>query len=186
MFVTLKWLPRRRVSHERRDPDVEREKLLQPLKQDRMVLTTDLDFMLHMNNARYLRECDFGRISFLFQCGLYRQCLELGGEPIVLASSTIRYRRSLRLFQRFVLETRLVYWDENAAYLEQLFRGKSDDFVYATMYAKMVSSKCQMSEAINVLCGGNIEVPTCREDLRSWIDFNSSSSSRLRNKSKPL
>uniref|UniRef100_UPI00358E079F protein THEM6-like n=1 Tax=Myxine glutinosa TaxID=7769 RepID=UPI00358E079F len=29
-----------------------------------IVLFGDLDYMLHMNNARYLRECDFARYEF--------------------------------------------------------------------------------------------------------------------------
>ena len=37
-----------------------------------MCLSTDLDFMLHMNNARYLRECDFGREFLLMRTGILR------------------------------------------------------------------------------------------------------------------
>ena len=31
--------------------------------------TTDIDYFLHMNNGRYLREMDFGRFNFYFRTG---------------------------------------------------------------------------------------------------------------------
>ena len=34
--------------------------------------TNDLDFNWHMNNARYFRELDFGRIDFWMRSGLYK------------------------------------------------------------------------------------------------------------------
>ena len=42
-------------------------------------LTTDLDFYLHMNNARYLRECDFGRYMLWLQNGVYSAVTQKGG-----------------------------------------------------------------------------------------------------------
>ena len=33
--------------------------------------TTDIDYFLHMNNGRYLREMDFGRFNFYFRTGLF-------------------------------------------------------------------------------------------------------------------
>jgi hypothetical protein len=36
----------------------------------------DLDLNWHMNNSRYLRECDFGRISILFETGLWNALLK--------------------------------------------------------------------------------------------------------------
>ena len=46
-----------------------------PLCADSSVLgicwTTDIDYFLHMNNGRYLREMDFPRFNFYFRTGVY-------------------------------------------------------------------------------------------------------------------
>ena len=67
-------------------------------------LTTDLDFYAHMNNSRYLREADFGRCELWLCNGIYRKAQQLKCR-IVLGGVTIRYRRSLQLFERYRLCT---------------------------------------------------------------------------------
>ena len=67
-------------------------------------LTTDLDFYGHMNNSRYLREANFGRYELWLCNGIYRKAQQLKCR-IVLGGVTIRYRRSLQLFERYRLCT---------------------------------------------------------------------------------
>lgn len=67
------------------------------------VLPSDLDLLLHMNNARYLREADVARIAHLTRCGVLGALRELGARA-VLAASCVRYRRSLRLLEPFEVE----------------------------------------------------------------------------------
>ena len=54
---------------------------------------------------------------------------------VTIAASTVRYRRSLELFQKVVLRTRVLAWDESAFYLEQRFI-REDGFVYAIVLTK--------------------------------------------------
>nr|XP_034982194.1 protein THEM6 isoform X2 [Zootoca vivipara] len=68
------------------------------------VLPSDLDCLVHMNNARYPREADLARLAHLTRCGLLRAVRGLGAHT-VLASSTCRYRRSLHLLERFDVES---------------------------------------------------------------------------------
>lgn len=78
----------------------------------------DLDTSLHMNNGRYLSLMDLGRTDWLIRTNLWRGVMRHGWTPI-LAAAQVRYRRELRFFQPFHVETRLVWWDAMQAVMEQ-------------------------------------------------------------------
>ncbi len=80
----------------------------------------DLDLSLHMNNGRYLTLMDLGRLDIMLGSGLLRAALRHRWTPIASAI-TIRYRRELRPFQTFRLETRLLNWDKTLVVMEQTF-----------------------------------------------------------------
>jgi acyl-CoA thioesterase FadM len=78
-----------------------------------MVLPTDLDIFRHMNNGVYFSIMDLARIDHLIRSGMMRLIRKAGYWPVIVAES-IRFRRSLELFQRFEVETRVLGWDEKA------------------------------------------------------------------------
>lgn len=80
----------------------------------------DLDPSVHMNNGRFLTLMDLGRTDILLRSGLWREVLRNRWTPIASAI-TIRFRRELRPFQRFRLETRLLCWDATLVVMEQTF-----------------------------------------------------------------
>ena len=84
------------------------------------VLPTDLDLNGHMNNGRYLTIMDLGRLDHVLRSGLWRPIWQNGWAPM-LGSAVIRYRREMRLFQRFTLETRIAAWSDTTAVMEQTF-----------------------------------------------------------------
>ena len=73
------------------------------------VWPNDLDVNLHMNNGRYLTVMDIGRFDFIMRMGLMRTARKNRWMP-VLSASKVRFRRELRLFQRFTLESRILWW----------------------------------------------------------------------------
>ena len=77
----------------------------------------DLDTSMHMNNGRYWTLMDLGRTDLVIRSGLWRGVLRQGWTPVVSAA-TIRFRRELRLFQAFDLETRLLHWDDTRFVIE--------------------------------------------------------------------
>ncbi|MEH3116154.1 MAG: thioesterase family protein [Methylorubrum populi] len=77
----------------------------------------DLDTSLHLNNGRYWTLMDLGRTDLLIGTGLWRPVLRHGWTPVVSAGQ-IRFRRELRPFQAFDLETRLVHWTDTHAVIE--------------------------------------------------------------------
>ena len=72
----------------------------------------DLDTSLHMNNGRYWSLMDLGRTDLVLRSGLWRAILRYRWLPVVNAG-TIRFRRELRAFRKFRLETRILCWSEH-------------------------------------------------------------------------
>lgn len=84
------------------------------------VLPNDLDLNFHMNNGRYLTIMDLGRLDLILRSGLLRAMLKDKSIP-VLSAAQIRYRLPLYTWEPYVLETRVVCWDDKWIYLEQKF-----------------------------------------------------------------
>ncbi|HEX8810861.1 MAG TPA: thioesterase family protein [Terracidiphilus sp.] len=95
------------------------------LETDRLpmrVWPSGIDFNFHLNNARYLSVMDYGRVHMLARTGVLRALLRARWMPLV-GAAWVTYRRSLRLWAKYTLETRLVCWDERWFYIEQTFTG---------------------------------------------------------------
>ncbi len=84
------------------------------------VWPNDLDLNGHMNNGRYLTLMDLGRVDLMGRIGVARTAITRRWRPVV-GSATIRFRRSLRPFERYTLKSRVVCWDEKWFFIEQRF-----------------------------------------------------------------
>lgn len=96
------------------------------LDEDRLemrVWPNDIDFNLHMNNARYLSVMDYGRMHLLARAQILNHVIRSRWMPLV-GAVWMTYRRSLPVFARFTLMSRMVCWDERWFYMEQSFTGK--------------------------------------------------------------
>jgi acyl-CoA thioesterase FadM len=87
------------------------------------VWPNDIDFNLHLNNARYLSIMDFGRMHLLARTRILEHVVRSRWTPLV-GAVWMTYRRSLPLFSRFTLVSRMVCWDERWFYIEQTFTGR--------------------------------------------------------------
>lgn len=161
-----------------KDVRLTREDLLKTTSVDGIVLPFDLDFMFHMNNSKYLREMDFGRVSHFMHSNLYSGVLRTGGS-LVVAATMIRYRRSLNLWQRFTLQTRNLCWNDGALYVEQRFRSK-DGFVCAVALLKMCVKGTTIHKVLEKVCVGNTDSPAFLPEVKSWAESISSSSESLK------
>ena len=66
------------------------------------VWPNDIDFNLHLNNARYLNLMDYGRTHLLARTGLLRPVLQARYAAMV-GAGWVTYRRSLPVFAEFEL-----------------------------------------------------------------------------------
>jgi acyl-CoA thioesterase FadM len=86
----------------------------------------DLDTSLHMNNGRYWTLMDLGRTDIMIRSGLWRPILKHGWVPVVGAGQ-IRFRRELRPFRFFTLETRILTWSDSHVVMEHRLVSRSQD-----------------------------------------------------------
>jgi len=84
---------------------------------DMRVWPNDLDINLHVNNGRYLTLMDLGRLDLLMRSGTLNVLFKRKWAP-VLGAATVRFKRSMRLFEKFTLKTRVLGWDEKWVYME--------------------------------------------------------------------
>mmetsp|Transcript_22441 Transcript_22441/g.39701 ORF Transcript_22441/g.39701 Transcript_22441/m.39701 type:complete len:271 (-) Transcript_22441:54-866(-) len=84
---------------------------------EHMPLMFDIDYMYHLNNAKYNRKIEFARTQFMLDSGMYHvlKALKFKGG---LGCVAVRFRRELKPFQRFTIRTRLAGWGEKSLYLE--------------------------------------------------------------------
>jgi acyl-CoA thioesterase FadM len=113
LFLRLLWL---RLAGRFRP----RSSLLGPIRTPFRVMPTDLDVLRHVNNGVYLSLLDLARVDLLGRAGLTGELKRRGWFPVVTAES-IGFRRSLTLFQRFEVDTRVLGWDDTSFYLHQRF-----------------------------------------------------------------
>ncbi len=110
-----------------------RNRLQPPLDVSRLafrVLPNDLDINLHMNNGRYLTIFDLGRFDLMLRMGLAGPARKNGWLP-VLSCANVIFRRELRLFQKFHLETRILWWSGTQFVMEHraLLPGHDDELL---------------------------------------------------------
>jgi acyl-CoA thioesterase FadM len=99
------------------------------------VLPNDID-ILRITNDRFIALMDLGRMDIAFRVGLIKAMWKRRWVPLA-TFATIRFRHPLKVFQRYQLRTRIVYWDEDTFYFQQHFerenRRVATGYVCATL-----------------------------------------------------
>lgn len=101
------------------------------------VLPTDIDLLMHMNNGRYPSYMDLGRVDLTKRTGVEAK-LSKHGIYAVVAAQTISYRKSLQLFQRFTIESRILGSDDRSFYVEQRFVVRGEVYARAIVRGRMI------------------------------------------------
>ena len=109
-----------------------------------IVLPSDLDPNLHMNNGIFLSIMDLGRIDYSFRSGMAKVMKKLGCYPVV-ASQTIRYQKSLLPFRKFRVKTKILGWDDRFVYVQQIFESKNEIVAFAIVKARFLSKNGPIS-----------------------------------------
>lgn len=168
--------------------------ILEETKINGICLTNDIDTLLnHMNNTRYLREVDFARIDFHERTGLFKLILKKGGTPAV-GCTTIRYRRFIRVFHRYAITSKIIYWDDQGIYMEHRFVTPRDGFVNAVVLSKTRLINCDTEEVMQELIatgadcekGLNLNKPEMPLELEKWIESNTISSVKIRKEAEAM
>ena len=110
----------------------------------------DIDVLGHVNNGVYLTMLDAARVDMLLRSGAFSR-LRAKGLYAVVAAQTIRYRRSLRLFERFEVESRVVGWDEQAFLVEHAFLRRDEVVAEAVVRIRFLTRRGPKPSTADVL-----------------------------------
>jgi acyl-CoA thioesterase FadM len=129
-------------------------------------LPTDIDLLMHMNNGRYLSLFDLGRWDLLVRTGLW-DVMKNRGWYAVVSSETVTFRKSLELWQRFDVESRMVGHDDKAVYLEH--RAVVDGEVYARVIVRARMMKCTGGTLSHEELFGAVGYPDGIPEVEAWV-----------------
>jgi acyl-CoA thioesterase FadM len=126
----------------------------------------DLDPLGHMNNGVYFSIFDLGRIDLILRSGMYARFTQRGWYAVVTAE-TGSFRRELKPFRRFDLETRVIGWDERHLYFEHRIVSGGRLATSAVVQLRFLSRSGERIEPGQVMALMPDE-PT-RPDLPTWV-----------------
>lgn len=153
-----------------------RARLLEPVRTPFRVMPTDLDLLRHVNNGVYFSLLDVARMDLLLRAGLGGELKRRGWFPVVSAES-IGFRRSLELFQRFDVETRVLGWDDRSFYIHQRFIRGDDTIASALVAGRFLRKEGgSVSPAEAAALAGEEESP----EVPEWVVRLSADQERLR------
>ncbi|MGO2746107.1 acyl-CoA thioesterase [Microbacterium sp.] len=138
-------------------------------------LPTDLDVLRHMNNGRYLSLFDLGRWDLLTRTGM-ADVMKDNNWYAVVSSETVTFRKSLQLWQRFDIESRMLGHDDKAIYLEH--RAVVDGEIYARVIVrarmlKRAGGTLSHEELFAAIGGRPEELPDVVPWIHEWADASS-------------
>ncbi len=131
----------------------------------------DLDVYLHVNNGAYLQMMDVGRSNYLADIDGFRRLRPRGWYPVV-AASTMRYKRSLRLGDKVTLTTRVLGWDERVVFLEQAFTCRGELYAKGYVAGRFLGPHGARVPAPDVVAlmaeGAPLSSPALPDEVAAW------------------
>jgi acyl-CoA thioesterase FadM len=133
------------------------------------VWPNDLDLNVHMNSGRYLSMMDIGRVEILGRTRLLRKVVKRRWRPIA-GTATIRFRKSLLPFQRFVVRSRVVCWDEKWLYFRHVIEHRGEICAVGFVRGLMRGAEGNVRpEQILELAGRTgVASPPMPEEMAKW------------------
>lgn len=122
-----------------------------------------------MNNGVYLSIMDLARVDLMIRAGLWTDLNKNGMYPVVVAE-TIRFRKSLKLFDRFYIETSVLGWDDKAFILQQRFLRGGDSIADAVVRARFLRKSGGSVTPKEILSLSKVEIdsPSLPEHIKIW------------------
>lgn len=139
------------------------------------VMPSDLDLLLHMNNGKYLSILDLARADLVLRSKAFSALRKHGYIPVV-ATAIVQFKRSLRLFDAFQVETRIIGWDSRAFIMQHRFLRAAETIAIAVVWNCFVRSAGGTVDTREVLeavgyHGPDLDVPMW---ARQWGDLRKS------------
>jgi acyl-CoA thioesterase FadM len=143
-----------------------RAPLLAPTRIRLRVWPNDLDLNFHVNNGRYLSLADLGRIDYFIRSGLFELARRERAFPIV-GDAIAKFRRDLKLFETFEIESRMLGWDHKWGFMEHRFIKNGRVIGVVAIRGVFRSSTGPLDPGV-FLAGLNLDHPS--PPLPAWIN----------------
>ena len=131
----------------------------------------DLDVLSHMNNGVYFSLLDLGRVDFMIRAGVKGALDKNGWYPVVTAE-TMKFRRSINLFQKFKVQTQILGWNEKAFIVEQKFVARGDVVASAIIMARFLKVTGGTVTPAEIMAAVDFKSPSPKipDNVQAWID----------------
>ena len=130
---------------------------------------TDLDVFGHMNNSRYFSLMDLARFDLMRRSGLLAKLEKASWYPVVVAE-TITFKKMLKPWVQFEIETTVLGWDNKAFLLRQCFLDGDKviaDAIVRARFLKRSGGSVKVEELLN-LAGVTEESPAIEPWIMAW------------------
>lgn len=128
---------------------------------------TDLDVLRHMNNGKYFSLLDLARVDLMVRARVLSKISTAGFYPVVVAE-TMRFKKSIKLFQKFDVETVILGWDEKAFIIGHKFVSGQTLFAEAVVRARFLRKTGPSASTSEILEIAGVEHASPK--LIPWVE----------------
>ena len=130
----------------------------------------DIDIWMELNNGRSLSIYDLARIPLAMRTPLWK-ALRDKGWLMTMAGVTVRWRRRVRMFDKFTIRSRGVCWDDKFIYIEQSMWKTDGECASHVLYRTAVTDRNGLVRPDEVCEAMNIptESPPIPDWVAAWI-----------------
>lgn len=121
---------------------------------------------MHMNNGAYLTIMDLARTDMMIRSGMLKKVIKRRWYGVV-AGESIRFKQSLKLFQRFEINTEVACWDHWAFYIVQTFTREETFVAKAVVEIRFLSTSGKKITANEIVKLLNYQEPS--PPMPDWI-----------------
>jgi thioesterase-3 len=116
---------------------------------DIIVRSTDVDFIGHVNNAKYLEYMEWARFDWICQLGLTLEELQRRAIMPVVVNININYRKELRMLEQVQVRSSAVRLGEKSFVIRQeLFNQKGELACDADVTMVLIDAKTRRAVAL--------------------------------------
>lgn len=102
------------------------------------VLPSEIDIFMHVNNGAYFSIMDLSRLDMMVRSGVWKAMRSRNWSGVV-SSETISFRKSLKLGQRYSVESTIAGYDDRAVYFEHRIVVEGEIYARAFIATRLIS-----------------------------------------------
>lgn len=130
----------------------------------------DMDMFMEMNNGRHLTLYDLGRFDLAMKCGLWNT-LKKQKWGLVVAGSSVRFRKRIFMFQKVTMHTQLIGMDHRWFYIQQSMEVNGEPCSSALFRTGVTQKgKTVLTEEVKKAVGEGDFTLTPPDWTQAWID----------------